>query len=186
MRKHHVLWGSVEQMQESDDDSWNTGNNGMNAAVKKGMVFADDSDSSFTLLEDAGNLVPNSSIPVVGGATAEESLANWLATVELLKTANMWSHGSEMHGINSCRPCHYVHTAKGCKNGSACNFCHAPHTGSAHKRPSKEKRKHCRFLMKIAQESQVTLEPGLITRKSAFMQNLLQVEEQGSPATLKL
>mmetsp|Transcript_28641 Transcript_28641/g.66387 ORF Transcript_28641/g.66387 Transcript_28641/m.66387 type:complete len:267 (-) Transcript_28641:90-890(-) len=38
------------------------------------------------------------------------------------------SLGSVPHMAGSCRPCHYVATKMGCRNGFQCGFCHYKHT----------------------------------------------------------
>lgn len=47
--------------------------------------------------------------------------------------------GSESHRLGDCKPCAHVHSAKGCKNGVECQFCHLCPRGEL-KRRQKEKR----------------------------------------------
>jgi len=50
------------------------------------------------------------------------------------------SIGSQGHYQDRCKPCAFIWTEEGCKNGSACNFCHLCEPG-AKKRRQKEKKK---------------------------------------------
>jgi len=95
-------------------------------------------------------------------------------TVELLKAANMWSQGTALHGTKNCQPCRYIHLSQGCKDGLACNFCHAPHTSFAQKRPGKNRRQQCKHLVDIAQDLQMNVAPELLGNQSSYMQNLLK------------
>merc|ERR1712008_461584 len=47
------------------------------------------------------------------------------------------------HARGACKPCHFMHSLKGCKSGSDCTFCHLPHVACSEEssnRPSKDKR----------------------------------------------
>lgn len=59
------------------------------------------------------------------------------------------SRGSEAHVLGHCRPCRFVQSKAGCKNGSACNFCHLEHDRQPRcRRPWKAKRERCKHLVK--------------------------------------
>mmetsp|Transcript_53915 Transcript_53915/g.128419 ORF Transcript_53915/g.128419 Transcript_53915/m.128419 type:complete len:679 (-) Transcript_53915:61-2097(-) len=51
------------------------------------------------------------------------------------------SVGSVAHEAGACRPCSYfLASAVGCRNGTACRFCHLPHDRVSQRRPCKAKR----------------------------------------------
>eukprot|EP00747_Dinoflagellata_sp_TGD_P200799 gnl/TRDRNA2_/TRDRNA2_74228_c0_seq1.p1 gnl/TRDRNA2_/TRDRNA2_74228_c0~~gnl/TRDRNA2_/TRDRNA2_74228_c0_seq1.p1 ORF type:complete len:236 (+),score=44.33 gnl/TRDRNA2_/TRDRNA2_74228_c0_seq1:51-758(+) len=50
-----------------------------------------------------------------------------------------WSKGSVLHGTGGCKPCLWLHTIRGCKFSSECEFCHLDSHKSA-PRASKRKR----------------------------------------------
>mmetsp|Transcript_77807 Transcript_77807/g.241796 ORF Transcript_77807/g.241796 Transcript_77807/m.241796 type:complete len:259 (+) Transcript_77807:111-887(+) len=55
-----------------------------------------------------------------------------------------YSAGSKLHDSGGCRPCHYVATKTGCKNGADCTFCHLDHPKRFRPRPCKSKRNKCK------------------------------------------
>mmetsp|Transcript_62524 Transcript_62524/g.162229 ORF Transcript_62524/g.162229 Transcript_62524/m.162229 type:complete len:307 (-) Transcript_62524:282-1202(-) len=62
---------------------------------------------------------------------------------------DFWGRGCKAHIQGLCRPCHYIHTSTGCKNGQKCRYCHIPH---AMKRPSQMQRKLCkRFVAALSE-----------------------------------
>jgi len=72
-----------------------------------------------------------------------------LLSLEPLKNRQFPTEGSRGHHERQCKPCCFVWTEDGCKNGSACNFCHLCDSLEK-KRRSKEKRK-IRAIMKFQQ-----------------------------------
>jgi len=63
------------------------------------------------------------------------------STVSNEAPSGTWpSVGSELHPTGSCRPCLFSHTAIGCSNGSACDYCHLNHRRQRGTRPCKAKR----------------------------------------------
>merc|ERR1712079_295752 len=74
------------------------------------------------------------------------------ATQRVLAKNGVWSVGSKRHEEGLCKPCHFVHTKKGCKSGQGCAFCHLPHTictSKTENRPSKSDRDQCKKLLGI-------------------------------------
>mmetsp|Transcript_66416 Transcript_66416/g.128516 ORF Transcript_66416/g.128516 Transcript_66416/m.128516 type:complete len:267 (-) Transcript_66416:283-1083(-) len=68
----------------------------------------------------------------------------------------VWSVGSPGHVDGLCKPCHYVHSSKGCMSGSNCTFCHLPHVPCSSpngNRPSRERRAKCKQLLDSLCES---------------------------------
>lgn len=78
--------------------------------------------------------------------TTPQSTAIHLA--ELLPS-ELPSAGSQGHHEGSCKPCAFFWADVGCKNGSACDFCHLCDSGTKRRR-TKEKRKF-RAMMKLQQ-----------------------------------
>jgi len=72
-----------------------------------------------------------------------------LLSLEPLKNRQFPTEGSRGHHERQCKPCCFVWTEEGCKNGSACNFCHLCDSLEK-KRRTKEKRK-IRAIMKFQQ-----------------------------------
>uniref|UniRef100_A0A7S0AX71 C3H1-type domain-containing protein n=1 Tax=Pyrodinium bahamense TaxID=73915 RepID=A0A7S0AX71_9DINO len=56
------------------------------------------------------------------------------------RTSALLSRGSAKHNQGTCKPCLLVHTAVGCRHGTACRFCHQVHSRRSRPRPSKNKR----------------------------------------------
>lgn len=49
--------------------------------------------------------------------------------------------GSAEHYLGNCRPCAYVHTAKGCRSGEQCTFCHFCPRGEVKRQQKARRRK---------------------------------------------
>lgn len=90
-----------------------------------------------------------------------------------------WSKGTKPHIKGSCRPCHYIHTNAGCKNGSSCRYCHVPHTKDGSTRPSRSQRMQCKRF--VAALSDLRLNEGegskdmlkQVASRSPYLQALL-------------
>jgi hypothetical protein len=87
--------------------------------------------------------------PEAGEASPDARKKKAAIEQELLKHG-AWSVGSQGHANGLCKPCHYVHSTKGCKSGLNCAFCHLPHINCSNQtgnRPSKDKRTKCKALL---------------------------------------
>jgi len=54
---------------------------------------------------------------------------------------NRPSIGSSQHSEGMCRPCAFANTAKGCRSGGECRFCHYIHVQKTAKRPNNKRRR---------------------------------------------
>jgi len=63
-----------------------------------------------------------------------------LLSLEPQKNRQFPTEGSRGHHERQCKPCCFVWTEEGCKNGAACNFCHLCDS-TEKKRRTKERRK---------------------------------------------
>jgi len=69
---------------------------------------------------------------------------------EVLGSAGMWSTGTPCHFHGECKPCHFVHGARGCGLGSECGFCHLPHpTNRKGSRLSMNTRVYCKLFAEV-------------------------------------
>jgi len=67
-------------------------------------------------------------------------------------TSALPSVGSKLHSKRRCRPCAFVQSDAGCRDGAACRFCHFPHSNTERMwiRPSKSKRdRYNKFIDKL-------------------------------------
>jgi len=56
-------------------------------------------------------------------------------TISLSSTLGLWSIGSAMHDMGTCKPCAFLwKDASGCQNGANCKFCHMCPPGEVKKR----------------------------------------------------
>jgi len=102
----------------------------------------------------------------------------------LMTRDGMWSKGSERHSEGTCKPCHYVHTSRGCNSGQDCTFCHLPHVQTSNKggnRPCKSKREQCRKILGLigqiaesGENAQVLQVYENVACQSTYMQGMLQ------------
>jgi len=179
---HHVPWSAVEHLRKSGDDSSSPQRNTFKAGLQDCMVLEESSSSVLGEQASGANAALNQNNSGIAHAHAETVLSSSVvpaATSELLKAANMWSQGTELHGTDNCNPCCYVHMPKGCKQGLACNFCHAPHTSMAQSRPGKNRRQQCKLLVDVAQELRRPMEPKFFCNHSPYMQSLLNAAKIG-------
>jgi len=146
------------------------------------MVLEESSSSVTGDRASGASAALNQSISGMAHAHVETFQSNPVApaaTIELLKAANMWSQGTELHWTDNCHPCRHIHMPHGCKDGIACNFCHAPHTSCAQRRPGKNRRQRCKRLADIAQELQMNVNPEMLGNHSSYMGRLLKAEKIG-------
>jgi hypothetical protein len=65
---------------------------------------------------------------IIGRNALPRSIAlSTLSSIPRDETGNWLSTGSEKHQSNTCVPCKWFRSAKGCKDGVLCRHCHAPH-----------------------------------------------------------
>jgi len=76
-------------------------------------------------------------------------LVEMLTLQPQLELGELPSFGSRDHSQAKCKPCAFIWTQEGCKNGSACAFCHLCEPGEK-KRRQKE-RKKARAMAKLQQ-----------------------------------
>merc|ERR1712032_812002 len=81
------------------------------------------------------------------------------------------SIGSVGHLNRSCRPCHYIHSNCGCRNGYACEFCHEQHSKRSRPRLPKALRLKCRALSQSIFDAEVA---GNEHQRNAEMQHIKQ------------
>mmetsp|Transcript_29320 Transcript_29320/g.83391 ORF Transcript_29320/g.83391 Transcript_29320/m.83391 type:complete len:219 (-) Transcript_29320:41-697(-) len=90
-----------------------------------------------------------------------------------------WSQGSRTHTLGGCRPCHYWHTASGCRSGADCNFCHLPHARTT---DAKSKRDASRNLAAEISDQYVEKSLELLTSRSPVLQAALQQRLMHQPS----
>jgi len=170
---HHVLWGAVEDLYKAGEDSSSLESSKDNVASRN-CLFLEESSSSVTGEPASGASVALkqkiSRMVDAHAETVQSSPIVHATTIELLKAANMWSQGAEKPGTDTCRPCVFVYMPKGCKDGPACDFCHAPHTSFAQKRAGKNRRQHCKRLLDAARVLNMQDKLDLFGRHSPHMQ----------------
>lgn len=70
----------------------------------------------------------------------------------ILRKHGFWSTGTMSHGIGRCRACVYFNSRNGCRVGSACVFCHIPHTSRSARSLSMWRRIMCKRLCSAVME----------------------------------
>jgi len=168
----HVIWGSVDANPDSSaatSDSWP-----VFSGQVENVTFRDWSGSSKESLSQSKSF--QSVAALLDSDKAPEARA-------LLTRDGWWSAGSEKHTDGMCRPCHYVHAARGCKDGKDCSFCHLPHVQSSNRsrnRPCKTKREQCKKILGLVasvagggNNEQVQQVVQNVTCQSSYMQNML-------------
>lgn len=96
------------------------------------------------------------------------------------------SKGSAQHYAGTCRPCLYMNTQVGCRNGADCNFCHVPHKRKRRARPSKATRMQCKQLVAMLDsvygedDAQVTQAAENLAADSAYMRSILAAKGRQS------
>ncbi|CAK0867611.1 unnamed protein product [Prorocentrum cordatum] len=97
------------------------------------------------------------------------------------------SKGSAQHFAGICRPCLYMNTQVGCRNGVDCNFCHVPHKRKRRARPSKATRMQCKQLVAMLDsaygddDSQVVQAAETLAADSAYMRSILAAKGRQHP-----
>jgi len=97
------------------------------------------------------------------------------------------SKGSAQHFAGICRPCLYMNTQVGCRNGVDCKFCHVPHKRKRRARPSKATRMQCKQLVAMLDsaygddDSQVVQAAETLAADSAYMRSILAAKGRQHP-----
>mmetsp|Transcript_81443 Transcript_81443/g.174378 ORF Transcript_81443/g.174378 Transcript_81443/m.174378 type:complete len:232 (-) Transcript_81443:86-781(-) len=134
---HHQIWGSVEEFDTSSSS----------ACTPKKLTSSDEASKEAgrkrreELLR--GVVVHSSSNETSekSQVQAAEKTSSHAQTAESLCNARTESLGSQLHESGKCKPCHYMHSQAGCKQGANCGFCHYDHPNvSRAARPCKSKR----------------------------------------------
>jgi len=63
------------------------------------------------------------------------------------------SKGSSQHGKGKCVKCVFFGRRIGCKNGTACDFCHLPHNDGKQNRPNRNRRMHLKKVLRSLKEN---------------------------------
>jgi len=201
----HVIWGSVNAFPDNSGEVSSC--RSVSSGQLENVMFQDWSGSgesvshSQTIHSDSVNaqrLSKSSSISNnnAGCNSGTDAIAALLeagndqaqeARAVLIRDG-MWSVGSENHIEGTCRPCHYVHAARGCASGQDCTFCHLPHVQASNRsrnRPCKKKREQCKKILDLVSNiaesgnnAQVLQVVQNVACQSAYMQNMLQKSVQ--------
>jgi len=189
----HVIWGSVRGAADDVSTSDMACHNDLSGSALENVVYRDwsTSHSSFSGMKSNRN-EPTSN----ADAEAAEALSDsWTGQAvseeakEFMMKHGVWSAGTAGHVAGLCKPCHFVHTQKGCKSGANCEFCHLPHVGPSESgnRPSKEKRELCKALLGSPSAfygnrlDKVNKMLKFMSSQSAYMQKLLTSSDEGEP-----
>mmetsp|Transcript_30689 Transcript_30689/g.88591 ORF Transcript_30689/g.88591 Transcript_30689/m.88591 type:complete len:248 (-) Transcript_30689:96-839(-) len=205
----HVVWGRVESFGRRTAASQveflamsSDSGQGGSQASQRFSSSGDTSRSAATIVgRRSGGPSPISGAQSLIARGSDELIADMLsvsnretgggceASPETLKLAEtvlcsggLWSSGMPKHFSGGCVTCHWVHTARGCKRGDLCQFCHLPHTSPDLSRMGNNRKTHCiDFAEKLAETmhreglsyERFTDVSMLVSSRSSFLRSLL-------------
>mmetsp|Transcript_55575 Transcript_55575/g.110437 ORF Transcript_55575/g.110437 Transcript_55575/m.110437 type:complete len:286 (+) Transcript_55575:67-924(+) len=153
--QNHVIWRSTHSAAAGTVHSDIQSRPDLSGSSLENVVFKDVSTSVETLSGiNSTSQEPDINPCAKAGDELPDACKKKATEQDFLLKHGMWSVGSQGHIEGLCKPCHYVHTPKGCTSGSDCTFCHLPHVACSSQtgnRPSKEKRKACKGLLNSLQ-----------------------------------
>jgi len=192
VQNNHVIWGSIRRSADETASCDFPSRNDWSGSFLENVAYKDLSTSGDTF----SGLNSSSHEPDINpGTKAGEGLPDKLnqkAAVEqeFLLKHGVWSVGSQGHVDGLCKPCHFVHTPKGCKSGFNCTFCHLPHVQTSSQtgnRPSREKRDKCKELLnslygsyegRLGEASDLLKQ---VTSQSLYMQRVMTHSDTNEP-----
>jgi len=191
--QNHVVWGQIHCVAKGPThNECSASSNDWSGLALENVVFQEESASAESL---SGKFSERFEKDIKMGVATGKSLVvagnNEQTVQEFLIQQGVWSAGATSHAEGLCKPCHFVHTTKGCKTGTDCTFCHMPHANSSNhsgNRPSKEKRAKCKQLLRSFHDlrgsclDEAKMLWTQVASQSVYMQKLLSGSDSSDAA----
>lgn len=180
----HIVWGHVEPCKDNSSSSLL-----FEQQIASGVQFLDASSSSGKAGDVAAPREDEASAPPTSADTSGYVAAD--AVEETLTRHGLWSRGAGGHGTKSCRPCLFMTSRVGCRQGTWCSYCHLPHTEAQKGNPNLGKRVLCKKAAEVLEDllenhgADVFTEASqLLAGSSPYLQSIMDARARESPGRL--